>query len=168
MPINITIEPILPPKNFFGKKADRLSDVITAALQGDVTTTLVGALRKRSANWSMSPLWSSRVSGGGRITLVLQPTGPGAKLWLWVSGGTKEHDIDPKNRKVLAFNTNPGRKTGPAGTSRYGMDRADQGEGVYAHHVNHPGIEARAFEVDVVDEEGSKVAGIIAGAIASL
>lgn len=167
MPISITIEAITPGNNWLAKKGDSLQAAVVAALQSDVTTTLVGALRERTANWSRNPLWSAKVSSGGSIVLVLKPSGDGAKLWAWVSGGTREHDIYPRRRKVMAFNSSPGRKTGPAGTGRYGMTPTPTGEDVFAHHVSHPGIEARAFEVDVVDEEGSKVVGIINAAIQS-
>jgi hypothetical protein len=165
--ISISFEPILPPGNYFGHRADALQAALVAALQSDVTTTLVGALRQRSANWSVSPLWSSEISSGGNIVLTLKPSGPGAKLWTWVSAGTRPHSIDPRRRKVMSFNSNPGRKTGPAGTGRFGMTRAPSGEDVFAHHVDHPGIEARAFEVDVVDDKGDKVIAILEAAVAA-
>lgn len=165
--IMISFEAITPPNDYFGAKAAKLQAALVAALQSDVSATLVGALRERSANWSKSPLWSAKVSVGGSLVLTLKPSGEGAKIWGWVSGGTAPHDILPRRRRVMAFNTQPGTKTSPAGTGRFGKTRAPQGENVFAHHVSHPGIEARAFEVDVVDEEEAKVIGILEAAVAA-
>lgn len=165
MPISIDIQPILPPSQFFSKKGNKLTDAVVAVLQSTVTTTLVGALRERSEGWSTPPLWNAKVEAGGSIILTLKPSGPGAKKWLWVSAGTNRHDIVPVRRKVLAFNTSPGRKTGPAGTGRFGMSQAPTGEDVFAHHVDNPGIEARAFEIDVVDEKEGEVIAVITQAI---
>lgn len=164
MPAKITIEAIVPEKNYFSKRASRLQDELVAALRGDVTLTLVGALRKRSANWSISPLWNAKVTIGARLILDLKPTGAGEKKWRWVSGGTRQHDINPKRRNWLVFGSGYVPKTLPKGT--YGGKGVYIGDTVFTKHVNHPGIDARNFEQDVVDEKGDEVRGALAAAAA--
>lgn len=164
MPVRIEITPILPPANIFAKKAARIEAEIAATLRSDVAALLSSALAKRSANWSKSPKWNARVSVGGSIILDLKPTGEGKKLWTWVSGGTGRHDITPKRRKWLKFESGYVPKTLPKGT--FGQAGKYIGGTVFTQYVNHPGIDARNFEQDVVDEEGRKVEGMIEAAVA--
>lgn len=164
MPVQIKIEAIVPERNYFSKRASRLQDELVATLRGQVTLTLVGALRERSANWSKSPRWNAKITTGARLVLDLKPTGPGEKLWRWVSGGTGRHDITPRRRKWLKFETGYVPKTLPKGT--YGQAGAYVGGSVFTQYVDHPGIEARAFEEDVVDEKGDDVRGALAAAVA--
>lgn len=167
MPVTISFIAIVPEKNYFGKKASALQDALVAALQGPVTLTLVGALRKRSANWETSPRWNAKVSTGGRLILDLKPTGAGEWKWRWVSGGTKRHPIYPKRRQFLKFSTGYVPKTLPKGT--FGQAGVYIGGETFSRGVpDHPGIAARGFEEDVVDEKGDEVIGILAAAAASI
>lgn len=166
MPVEIRIEPILPNRNFIVNKAARLQSEIVGALELGVTLMLVGALRERSANWSTSPVWNSKVSAGAKITLTLRPTGAGAKKWRWVSGGTKRHDITPKRRSYLVFGSGYVPKTLPGGTFAKSGNGEYIGDTVFTKYVDHPGIDARNFEQDVVDEKEGAVNGAIAAAVA--
>lgn len=164
--ISITVVPILPPANYFGKKGVALQAAIVAALQSDVAGMLSKALRERTSNWSKSPRWSAKISVGGNIILTMKPTGDGAKLWAWVSGGTKPHAIDPRRKKVLSFGSGYVPKTLKGGT--YGQAGVYIGDSVIAHHVDHPGIEARNFEEDVKNEKEDDVVAAIAAAVESI
>lgn len=164
MPVQISIEAIVPEKNYFSKRASRLQAELVATLKGEVRDILANALEKRSANWSTSPSWPAKISAGARLILDLKPTGAGEWKWRWVSGGTKAHDIDPKRRNWLVFGSGYVPKTLPKGT--YGQAGKYIGGTVFTKHVNHPGIDARNFEQDVVDEEGDKVTGALEAAVA--
>lgn len=167
MPIRLEIEGIFPPAGFFLKKGASLESSLRNALQSDVTATLVGALAERSANWSTSPLWSAKISGSASLVLDLKPTGAGEWKWRWVSGGTQRHDITPKKAKYLKFGSGYVPKTLPGGTFAKSGNGEYIGGDVFTQHVDHPGIDARNFEQDVVDEKGAKVKGILAAAVAA-
>lgn len=165
MPVKITIEAIVPERNYFSKRASRLQAELVATLRGEVRDILAGALEKRSANWSTSPSWPGKVSAGARLVLDLLPTGAGEWKWRWVSGGVKNHPIYPRRGKYLKFESGYVPKTLPKGT--YGQAGKYIGGTVFSLGVpDHPGIEARGFEQDVVDEEGAKVTGALEAAIA--
>lgn len=159
MPVQITITPILPPKNYFGKKADDIADAITAVLKGKVSDILTKELERRADGWSNRPKWNSRVS---KFTLVLSTR---SKKWLWVSGGTRARPIFPRRAKYLAIRSYKPLTTvtgvhGAAGGGKY------VGSYTYAKSApNYPGIGARAFEEKIVKIRTIQVQGIIQAAV---
>jgi hypothetical protein len=70
------------------------------------------------------------------------------KIYLFVSGGTKPHDIVPKNAPRLVFQTGytPKSRVGKTGLGHIRSYKgAKFGPTVYAMKVKHPGTEPRDF-----------------------
>ena len=108
------------------------------------------------ANWKTAVAFKakSKVSADG-ISVEVVPTGPGAKIWGYVSRGTPRHDIPAKPGKRLFFiwggpgsykpKTKPGGKFGGPGT-------VTGGKVTRPLVVDHPGTEAREFEETISDD----------------
>ena len=87
--------------------------------------------------------------------LIVRVVGPeeGRKKWAYVNFGTRAHTIRARNAKTLAFpsvyhsGSTPGKKFTIAASS--------SGPTVYASEVQHPGTEARRFDL-VIAEDNQK------------
>ena len=72
-------------------------------------------------------------------------------IYHWVNGGTKAHDISPKNGKILRFQGGYTAKTRP---SYIGSGSGGRSGGVITTRktVKHPGTKARAFDVAIAEK----------------
>lgn len=158
MPVQISIVPIIPPKNFAGAKFDAMQTAVNKVLAGKVADLLESDLETRASGWSSPPKWNAKVAN---FTLVLSTR---SKKWLWVSGGTRARAIYPRRAKYLAIRGYKAKThvSGVAGRSGAGRD----GSYVYAKSApNYPGIAARAFEDKIVKHRGGQVIALIQAAV---
>lgn len=72
------------------------------------------------------------------------------EIYGYVSGGTKPHDIAPKNKRRLAFQTQYRAKTSPRQIAS--SSGGSSGPFVLAKKVRHPGTKARDFDQVIADK----------------
>lgn len=80
---------------------------------------------------------------GSDMRIFMYPYGKDAKIWEYVSEGTKPHKIRAKPGKVLLFPSMYAPKTRPKARKTGG--RGSHGPIVGTKEVNHPGSEGRGF-----------------------
>ena len=102
-------------------------------------------------NWDHKPKFITKVRRSrDEMGVELRVAGKDAKIWHFVSRGTKPHDISPKKPGgVLAFQWGgPGsyKPKTTQGPSWGGPGTVTGGEPTFRTHVHHPGTEAREFE----------------------
>jgi len=115
--------------------------------------TTLNLAKEITGDWKNKPKFRSRVTNlRGVLTAELEAIGKNAKIWYWVSLGTKPHIIRPRNAKALAFPWGgPGSykpKTTPRGRSATfgGPGTVSNAKMTYRQEVHHPGTEARDLE----------------------
>ena len=127
---------------------------IEASLEKKVSPMVREKIDQIIGTWEHKPDIRQKIrKRGTEIQLYVYPTGENAKIWHYVSRGTKPHPITPKKPGgVLAFPWagQPGLynpKTQPKGTltSGAGIQTSDQTMH-YFQHVDHPGTKPRHFE----------------------
>jgi hypothetical protein len=94
-----------------------------------------------TATWSRKPNFSIKKHKNG---FEIRVTGANAKIWRFVSDGTRAHYIRPRRAKLLRFQSGYSAKTTPnvIGSSAGGAFGAN----VFASQVRHPGTRPRNFE----------------------
>ena len=104
-------------------------------------------------DWDHKPGFGVQViNRGGALVSKLMVLGKNAKIWQYVSGGTRPHIIRPRKAKALAFPWGgPGSykpKTTPRGkTATFGgPGTVSNAKMTYRQEVHHPGTEARDLE----------------------
>ena len=100
-------------------------------------------------DWDHEPRFTTQVvKRGGSLITMLRAMGKNAKIWYWVSLGTKgPYKIRPRRAKALAFRTGYKPRTTPKGrTATFGGPGVATGPWRRAQEVTHPGIKARDFE----------------------
>lgn len=128
-------------------------------MQGPIANQLKDAMEKRVSNWQHKPgmavEFSSLVT---RLSLLVKPSGPGLKQWKIVSGGARSHTITPKKKSRLFIHGGIGgykSKTAPGNV--YGRSSSYSGNSFWASSVQHPGVQPRKFEENVVNDEKAKI-----------
>ena len=143
-----------------GRKRFLATEKIKAELAKTLRRTVEPEIIKRFehvvANWKTAVAFkaTSKVSADG-ISVDVVPTGPGARIWGYVSRGTRPHKIKARFAKTLVFlwggagsyrpKTKPGGKFGGPGT-------VTGGKVVRPQEVDHPGTKAREFEENISDD----------------
>jgi len=141
--------------------APKVRDVLGKALDDEVKPHFIKALEKYTVNWEHKPDFVGRkYITADALKVAIYPTGANKQIYLWVTGGTKEHDIAPKNGPFLWFVSRGGRgvksyipKTGP-GAAWYGGPGLSLGHLRRVKAVHHPGSKPRNFEGRVREDEG--------------
>ena len=142
-----------------------ITSTINAAAKPDV----LDAFKDIVANWEHKPKFIAKtVVTRNSIELQVRVAGKNAKIWNYVSRGTRPHKISAKPGKRLAFmwggpgsyqpKTSPGPYWGGPGTVRGGSLTRPQ-------TVDHPGNEPRLFEEEVARVEGPRFQGRVSAAI---
>lgn len=101
------------------------------------------------SDWDHKPGFGVQVvRRAGALISTLQALGKNAKIWYWVSLGTKgPYPIKAKNAPSLVFRGGYTPKTTPKGrTATFGGPGVATGSWVSKQEVEHPGIKARDFE----------------------
>ena len=153
------------PPNFGGAIMREIKRTINQDVKPDVLSHFKDIVQ----NWEHKPKFIAKtVVRKGEIALIARAAGKNAKIWHYVSRGTRPHDISAKPGKRLAFmwgghgsyqpKTSPGPYWGGPGTVRGGTLHRPQ-------TVRHPGTEPRLFEEEVARVEGPRFQGRVSAAI---
>lgn len=131
-------------------------------IDSKVKPALIKAHERIVANWKSNVGFSSsKFITAGQIVVSVFPTGPDKKIWIWVDGGTKPHQIPghgPVKAKALKFQAGgkyqaktlarPARTAGGGGVVTGGTT-------VFAKSVKtftHPGNEGRHFSEEIAED----------------
>jgi hypothetical protein len=142
---------------------------ITRTINRDVKPDVLARFEDIVANWEHKPKFIATTKRtSDEIKLITRIAGKNAKIWQYVSRGTKPHPITARRGKTLAFmwggpgsyqpKTYPGPSWGGPGTVR-------GGKMAYPVSVEHPGSEGRKFEEWIAKVEGPRFQGRISAAI---
>lgn len=135
---------------YLKKKAFR--DEVVKTINGKSKPELIAAHNRIVSNWRNKPEFKARkrITKKG-ITIFVYASGDAARIWGYVTGGTKPHTITPKRGGYpLRFKTGYKPKTKPPG--KFGGPGAYTGPQVRAMRVRHPGTKARRFEQTIADD----------------
>jgi hypothetical protein len=104
------------------------------------------------ATWDHKPNFTVKKYKNG---FEIRVTGVNAKIWRFVSDGTRAHFIRPRRAKRLRFQSSYSAKTEPnvIGSSAGGAFGAN----VFAAQVRHPGTRARNFE-KIISSDAREIA----------
>ena len=122
---------------------------IAKALDSVVKPDLIAWFNKIVAAWKHRPSFKAKKSiTPEEMQVYVYPTGMNAKIWRYVSGGTRRHIIRPKRAKALAFVWGGPGSYKPRTTTSGGYKGPGKatGKDVLFKSVNHPGNKARNFE----------------------
>lgn len=137
-------------------KAPQVKSDLADALDNEVKPKLLQRFQHVVANWQHKPIFKARkFIRIDRIWVDVFPTGENAKIWLFVTGGTKPHPIRAKRAPRLAFmwggHGSYKPKTRPVG--KFGGPGIVVGGTLHRPiEVQHPGTEAREFEKAIRDD----------------
>ena len=105
-----------------------------------------------TGSWEDKPEFDMKVTTRGNVTTSEVKTG-NAK-YIWVDLGTKAHAIDPKPTNPHGFLVfRKGYKAGTKPRSLSSSKPKRSGDLVFTRHVEHPGSEARHFEIPIYEEQ---------------
>lgn len=156
-----------------GKRRAALTDLnsiarkaMEKALDSEVKPALIKSHNLVVANWKNKPEFRTRkVIRPDRITMIVFPTGPAAKIYIYVDQGTKDHFVPgsggriyPKAAAALAFRYggkyNPKTLAKPARTVSGGGKVTGGTSVVLASVKGHmvSGIEAREFSKTIAGD----------------
>lgn len=178
MATQIRIEPILPkrpnyPLSVIGELEKQLSDT----MRGPVRSTLVYEISRRMHGWKqsrrpdVSGQFSRRAYKGNMtgFSLTVGPSGPNKKFWVFVSGGTVPHEISPKRPggyMTIRGGVGGYRPRTLPGDYYGGPGDYDQASTFKTRNtVNHPGIQAREFEKEIVAKHERAIVVMITQAV---
>jgi hypothetical protein len=121
-------------------------------------------------NWEHKPKFIAKfVRTKDEMGIELRVTGKNAKIWNYVSQGTRPHRIPKTGETLLAFQWGgPGSyqpKTYPNPMMWGGPGTVRGGESTFRMHVHHPGTEARNFEEGIRKEYTRRFHGKFSAAI---
>lgn len=128
------IKPARFKQEVFNKEFDAALDELAKAIKEE--------FEKTTATWKNKPVFKIIKQVGPASIELLVATDD--EIYGYVSRGTREHIIEPKNANVLVFPSESTPKTMP-GVLGSGPGSSG-GDTIYAAYVLHPGIKARKFE----------------------
>lgn len=116
--------------------------------------------------WSRKPRFISRIKVAPDVLeLRVLADGDNAEIWYFVNDGTEPHIITPKAPGYpLRFQTGYSARTAAPAKFNQGDGRA-YGSWVSKYSVNHPGTEAREFDVEAAKRIRPNLGKRIANAI---
>lgn len=152
--------------HFGGAIMREITSTINAAVKADVLRHFNDIVK----NWDHKPKFIAKtVKTRDSIELQTRVAGKHAKIWNYVSRGTRPHKIKAKPGKVLAFQWGgPGSyqpKTFANPTMWGGPGTVRGGKATFRQEVDHPGNEPRLFEEEVARVEGPRFQGRVSAAI---
>ena len=142
---------------------------IRRTIESKVKPDLIARFKEVVADWDTKVKFIAKTTiTANRISVSVRPAGRNAKIWRFVSEGTKPHKIRPKSAKVLVFSWG-GKgsyrpKTKPIGQFG-GPGKVFNGVPVFFGEVDHPGNEPRQFEKSIAKKEERRFQGFITQAI---
>jgi len=143
--INVTV-----PENIL--QSDAVRSQIFRKMQTKSAPDVRRLFMRTVTGWSDQPNFLQKVTNGSSaITAQIWPSQntPGGKIYTIVNNGSKPHTIRPKKARMLRFQRGYTASTRPRVLSSRASARF--GEFVGAYQVNHPGFEARDFDVTIAE-----------------
>lgn len=142
---------------------------IRRTIESKVKPALLARFKEVVADWDTKIKFIAKTKvTPNEISISVRPSGRNAKIWRFVSGGTKRHPIPVKNASVLAFvwggKGSYVPKTRPVGQFG-GPGKVSNGSLVFFKEVDHPGNKARQFEKAIAKKEERRFQGFITQAI---
>jgi len=124
---------------------DYIKPEIDRMMDRQVKPKMLSYFERVVESWEHKPAFKARkITNQNMIAIDVWPTGPHAKVWTYVSGGTRPHIIRPRRASRLVFRTGYKPRTSRGG--HYGGPGVATGKKVCAREVHHPGSYAREFE----------------------
>lgn len=137
-------------------------DEIRKTMENEVVPLITSDLKDIANSMNLDLQFPTEIkTTSDGVTLNVNVQGDGAKVWHWVSQGTKAHDIPKgrlmrptrrgyKNYRPALFLARYTPKTSPYIRGSYGGPGQYTTNPVYRQKVRHPGIKPRYFERSVV------------------
>lgn len=126
-----------------------LYNELEKSIDTEVKPALVAWFNKVTRNWTHKQVFKATKSiTPSQIEIAVYPTGPNAKIWGYVSKGTKGPYPIPKpgNKRAKTLRFREGYKARTTTSGGYNGPGKATGKTVFRKHVTHPGIKARNFE----------------------
>lgn len=152
---------VIPPK---ASKPGPVFDKILSAVENEMRANSKDIIKremgKRVKNWGTKPEFAGRYSriGGVVGSMYVFPRGggmtlsgaSGRDLWTFVSLGTRDRPIVPRNKPQLIFRRGYKARTAPGNV--YGRSSSRFGPVIKTTLVRHHSIKARKFEEHIVND----------------
>jgi len=122
---------------------------LSQTLDREVKPDLIAQFEKITKSWTHKQVLKSlKTTKPTEISMYVYPTGENAKIWEYVSLGTKGPYPIPKpgNTKAKTLRFREGYKARTTTSGGYGGPGKATGKTVFRKRVTHPGIKARNFE----------------------
>lgn len=125
-------------------------DEISKTLDSEVKPALIAYFEMVTKSWRNTQTFKAKKKiTRESLSIDVYPSSENAKIWQYVTGGTRPHPIFPKKARALRFEWGGYGSYKPKTTTSGGYKgpgRVIGGKTVYRMHVNHPGTKARNFE----------------------
>jgi hypothetical protein len=125
-------------------------DEIAHTMDAEVKTDLLAYFERVTKSWRNAQTFkATRKITKEQMTVSVKPVGASAKIWEYVSQGTRPHIIRPKNKRALRFEWGGYGSYKPKTTTSGGYQGPGVvvgGKTVFRMEVKHPGNKARNFE----------------------
>jgi len=144
MPISVEINVTVPELVF---NSSVVRNKIYVALRTQVGPMMQKLFEPTVEGWSDKPKFHQ--SGHNWLSEVAVRVSTGSEKYAWVNNGTPAHTITPRRGGMLRFRPGYVAGTRPGVLSSHAPKRF--GDYISAQRVNHPGITARDFDVEVAE-----------------
>lgn len=134
--------------------APQIRAVLEAALDTEVKPYFIDQFKAIVKDWRHQPDFKARkFINPDEIRVNVFPAGEHKQIWEWVSQGTRgPYPIPSAGPRFLRFQTNYQPRTQPGSLSASGPGRATGPMVQGKMQVEHPGIEGREFERQILDD----------------
>lgn len=167
----MTAQVIITDPQWPVSKWELVDSAISSALRHEVKSLLVGEFNKRITGWKFKPVFVGRYTRPGQnFELDVHPTGSvqAIRQYRWVTGGTRPHTEPLRGNTYMSFRETYHSHTKPAGVYGRSSGGTYSGDRIVAHVVEHPGIDAREFEVEIAEDKIDDVVDIVEKAISEV
>jgi len=140
------------PKTQMKARFDLVLSELEKEIKGPINEEVKNIFNEIVANWSVKPSFAGmKIVEPDKVGIKVYAKGPGKQRFDWVWMGTRPHTIEAKGDKPLRFRHSSGwvPKTTAGDPPTYGQASSDTGPWVAKWQVEHPGIEARRFDLYV-------------------
>ena len=138
---------------------------IEKTLRGTVKNDLTNTFRKTVEGWSKPPYFTGiYTSRADYLSIAVKASGTNAEIYSLVNYGARPHVITPKRGGMLRFQ--PGYRAGTKPRMLSSRPAQRFGDVIGARSVNHPGFEAREFDLAVAEDVAPRFVNDVQDAIA--
>lgn len=144
MPLSVEIDVQVPE---LALNSSVIRNAIYGALRSRIGPQIHKYFDQTVNGWSDRPKFQE--SGHNWLSEVAVRVSTSSARYAYVNNGTPSHTISPKRGGLLWFR--PGYRAGTKPRVLSSSKPQKFGDFVSAHRVNHPGIEARNFDVEIAE-----------------